>query len=306
MLAVPDADFISNFFRLLQQCMPYATAGFNNALFDDPVLLAHAIADDRLGGLLEPQITVQELRSWLVSSRDHACAIRPGHVVHLTGYGVQWHFCFHRHNDKPCVKMHVGAAVYLDVYEFVRGVHETKSSQPSVEGHEESWSLDAVAHNSLGVQKLESDVAWFITSTWRPLSISPEEADKACAYNAVDSLLVDQYICQRRIVQLAVDVATQLRSQASSICSWRLGAVADCGLQLQHLESGLWPVEIGATILPGLYGGAVLECRPAVALDVSVGDWKSKYPTVCDQCNLGTFCISAFCSQDVMPQYSPE
>ena len=92
LLAVPDADFLSNFFRLLQQCMPYATAGFNNALFDDPVLLAHAIADDKLSSLLEPQITVQELRSWLVSSRDHTCAIRPGHVVHLTGYGIQLNF----------------------------------------------------------------------------------------------------------------------------------------------------------------------------------------------------------------------
>lgn len=42
-------------------------------------------------------------------------------------------------------------------------------------------------------------------------------------------MLVDEYIKQRKIVQLAVEVASQLSTQASAICSWRLGSVADCG-----------------------------------------------------------------------------
>ena len=119
-----NVELLGSFFRLLKNSMPYATAGFNTALFDHPVLLAHTIADSRLCAHLTPQITIQELNSWIGSSRNLPFTIRPGFVVHLEGYDIQWHFCFQRHNGKPCVKMHVGAAVYLDLCEFVRGVHE--------------------------------------------------------------------------------------------------------------------------------------------------------------------------------------
>ena len=133
MLSVPNDRFLAAVFNTLVDLKPYATSNFNGALFDEPVLLHHAIIDAKMSPLLQLPITVKDLKAWPSCSRGVKCDIRPDHSVHLTGKGIHWHFCYHRHNDKSCVKMHVGAAVYNDMHEFVKGVHVTKSAHPSME-----------------------------------------------------------------------------------------------------------------------------------------------------------------------------
>ena len=69
--------------------------------------------------------------------------------------------------------------------------------------------------------------------------ISESEASEARCYNAVDSLLVDEYLHPHKVFDLSVSVATELSAQASSITSWRLGSVADNGLQNTFIDLGL-------------------------------------------------------------------